>query len=181
MTVRLVTAEELERMGYRMPPPPEGLELPTVDRSVAVDDEDAQQCRIMNEDEIYPMHINNPVSATPVQPDVWTLETDNEYVTLTYENGVQYTVRLGDIDMTSGPEPTRYLKTGGLVYPMDGDTLLLNGDATPRLAQMRAWVLEQTLRISEDRLKMAELVNEFATQIGRLGSARDSSWQITKQ
>jgi hypothetical protein len=45
---------------------------------------------------------------------------------------------------------------------------------------MRSWILEQTLKISEDRLTMAHLVATFAEQIGRLGTAADTVGSISK-
>ena len=173
-----IDQRELDELGY---PVPEGMELPSVQGAeYVIDDDDAQQCYGISESDLAPMYIDNPVEATPVQPDVWTLETDNEEVTFTYQNGVQYTVRLGNIELNGGGDPERLLKYNGLVYPMTGNQVMLNPHTTPRLAHMRAWILEQTAQRAEERLKMAELVATFAQQIANLGSAADAVGNISK-
>jgi hypothetical protein len=176
-----MTREEMERAGIRFPDDNPEVDLPTVDHShdFTLDDYDTQQCYYISREQMAPMYIDNPLTVTPVQPDVWTLETDNEHVTFTYEGGAQYSVRLGDIEMSGGSAPDRFVKTGGLVYPMSGESVLLNPHTTPRLAHMREWVLEQTLRISEERLQMAELVNEFAHNIAHLGHAGHDIGHVT--
>lgn len=173
-----ISQDELDRLGH---PVPEGMELPTVEaHDYVIDDEDSQSCYRISEHDLAPMFIDNPVEATPVQPDVWTLETDNEYVTFTYDNGAQYQVRLGDIDLAGGSDPERLVKYNGLVYPMSGNQVLLDPHNTPRLAHMREWILEQTRERAAERLKMAELVSVFAQQIGRLGSTAGRVGRIQK-
>jgi len=174
----VISQDELDRAGIHTP---SGVDLPTVDhsRDFTIDDNDTQQCYFISREDLAPIYIDNPVSVTPIQPDVWTLETDNEHVTFTYQNGAQYTVRLGDIELSGGGDPERLVKQGGIVYPMSGGTVLLNPHTTPRLVHLRTWVLEQTLRISDERLKMAELVNEFAHNSAHLGHAGHDVGHIT--
>ncbi len=173
-----VSQDELDRLGH---PLPEGMNVPSVETpEYVVDDNDSQSCYGISQHDLAPMYIDNPTAASPVQPDVWTLETDNEWVTLTYQSGAQYAVRLGDIDLSGGSDPDTLVKHNGLVYPMSGGQVQLNPHTTPRLSHMRAWILEQTAQRAEERLKMAELVAIFAQQVANLGSAADTVGNIQK-
>jgi hypothetical protein len=157
----LIDEDELERAGV---PAPAGVDLPTVDGQITLDDDDAGECRYATKPEIRDIYLDNPVTATPIQPDVWTLEIDNQSVTFTYSNGAQYTIQLGQINWDPGPAASRYRKTGGIVYPTDeGGNVLVNATTTPRLANVRMNLHDQVREISEQRLEMAQLVNSFAS------------------
>jgi hypothetical protein len=176
----LVSNEDLTRMGVQPLPDHPGVNLPSVEQhEYTVDDSDTQQCYFMSQHELAPLYIDNPVGATPVQPDA-ALEVDNEYVTLTYRGGGEDQVRIGDIELGGGGEPDRLVKWNGLVYPMVGDQVALNAHTTPRLAHMRSWLLDQVANESGERLTMAHLVATFATQIGRLGTAMDAVGGVSK-
>jgi len=79
----LIDEKELEGQG--VPPPPAGVELPPVDGQITLDDDDAGVCRFATKDEIRDLYVDNPVTASPVQPDVWTLDVDNQSVTWVIE------------------------------------------------------------------------------------------------
>jgi hypothetical protein len=160
--VTLIDERELERQG--VPPPPAGVELPYVDNQITLDDDDASVCRFATKDEIRDLYVDNPVTASPVQPDVWTLDVDNQSITFTYANGAQYTVQVGQINWDSGPEASRYRKYGNIVYPTDdGGNVLSNSVVMPRLAHVRVWLHDQIREVSAERLKMAELVYAFTS------------------
>jgi hypothetical protein len=157
----LVNESDLERMG--VPPPPAGVELTPVDGQITLDDDDAGVCRFATKDEIRDIYVDNPVTASPVQPDVWTLDVDNQSITFGYANGTQYTVQVGQINWDSGPGASRYRKYGNIVYPTDdGGNVLNNAVTMPRLANVRIWLHDQVREIAAERLQMAELVNDFA-------------------
>lgn len=166
----LVDIDDLRAAGVQLS---DDVNVPVVDATdYVLDDDDTQQCRYATEDEVRSMYIDNMVAVSAVQPDVWTLEIDQEHVTFTYDNGQTYTVRIGDIDMNRGPAATRYYKSHDLVYPTDdGQNVLLNATTTPRIAGLREWMHAELLRRSEERLEMAELVNAFATIMSQYSGA----------
>ena len=173
-----VNQEDLDDAGH---PLPEGMELPTVqEHEYTVDDEDSQQCYFIGERELAPIYVDNAVEVSPVQPDVWTLDTDNEYVTFTYNDGSTAVMRLGDIQLSGGDNPDRLVKYNGVVYPMEGSNAAYNPHTTPRLAELREWVLDQTRQASDVRVEMAELANAFAQQIKRLSSGANAVGRIQK-
>ena len=151
-----ISSEELEDAGV----------VPT-DYRITLDDDDASECRWTTKDEIRPIYVDNPTTASALQPDVWTLSTDEidrESITFGYSNGASLTTTLASIDMNSGPEASRYRKSGGIVYPADaGGNVIINGSTTPRLAHLRGWVHDQLRERSEQRVQMAEIVNAFAS------------------
>jgi hypothetical protein len=156
----LVDQSDLDAAGH---PAPAGVQVPTVIDQITLDDDDAGDCRFATKAEIKDIYLDNPVTATPVQPDVWTLEIDDQSVTFTYSNGVQYTLQVGQLNWGSGPYATRYRKTGGLVYPTDDSgNLMFNSTTMPRLLNVYTDLHNQALEVSEQRLEMAELVNSFA-------------------
>jgi len=161
--VRLIDESELERQGVA--PPPADVEIPTVDGQITLDDDDAGVCRFATKDEIRDIYVDNPITASPVQFDVWTLEgIDNQSITFGYANGTQYTVQVGQINWDSGPGASRYRKYGNIVYPTDdGGNVLNNAVTMPRLAHVRVWLHDQIREIAAERLQMAELVNAFAS------------------
>jgi hypothetical protein len=165
----LVDVDDLRDAGVQLS---DDVNVPVIVTDYVLDDNDTQQCRYATADEVRSMYIDNMMTVSAVQPDVWTLEIDQEDVTFTYHNGQTYTVRIGNIDMDSGPAASRYYKSNDLVYPTDdGQNVLLNATTTPRIAGLRAWMHAEMLQRSEERLKMAELVNAFATIMGQYSGA----------
>lgn len=166
----LIDVDDLREAGVEVS---DEVDLPEVEvTDFVLDDDDAQQCRYATEDEVRSMYIDNMVAISAVQPDVWTLEIDQEEVTFTYPWGQTYTVRIGDIEMGSGPAATRYYKSGDLVYPTDdAQRVLLNATTTPRIAGLREWMHEELRRRSEERLEMAELVNAFTSIMSHYSGA----------
>ena len=164
----IISEEELRDAGVPIDP---NVNLPT-QNDVTLDDDDAQVCRWATKDEIRQLYVDNAVTASPIQPDVWTLEIDNESLTLGYANGASWTTTLGAIDWNSGPAATRYKKTGGIVFPADdGGNVIINATTAPRLAHLRIWAHDQIRQRAGERLQMAELVNAFATIIGQYSGA----------
>ncbi|HUP71580.1 MAG TPA: hypothetical protein VM282_00895 [Acidimicrobiales bacterium] len=150
-----ISSEELENAGV----------VPT-DYQVTLDDDDAGECRWATKDEIRQIYVDNPVTASALQPDVWTLSIehiDGESITFGYANGASLTTTLGAIDMNFGANATRYRKSGGIAYPADdGGNVIINASTAPRLVALRKWVHDELRQRAEERLQMAELVNQFA-------------------
>jgi hypothetical protein len=163
-----ISEDELREAGVPIDP---NVNLPTVD-NVTLDDDDAQVCRWATKDEIRHLYVDNAVTATPIQPDVWTLEIDNESITFGYSSGASWTTTLAAIDWNSGPAAARYRKSGGIVYPADdGGNVIINASTAPRLANLKIWAHEEIRKRAGERLQMAELVNAFATIIGQYSGA----------
>ena len=157
------------------------MELPTVqEHEYTVDDEDSQQCYFIGERELAPIYVDNAVEVSPVQPDVWTLDTDNEYVTFTYNDGSTGGHAARRHQLSGGSNPDRLVKYNGVVYPMEGSNAAYNPHTTPRLAELREWVLDQTCEASEVRVEIAELVNAFAQQISDSAAAQTRSARSSK-
>jgi hypothetical protein len=163
-----ISEDELRDAGVPIDP---NVNLPTVD-NVTLDDDDAQVCRWATKDEIRHLYVDNAVTATPIQPDVWTLEIDNESITFGYSSGASWTTTLAAIDWNSGPAAARYRKSGGIVYPADdGGNVIINASTAPRLANLKIWAHEEIRKRAGERLQMAELVNAFATIIRQYSEA----------
>lgn len=157
--VQVISQDDLDAAGHPLPP---GVDLPT-EEEIPLQDDDAQQSRLVTWPEIQALYVDNPVDASPVQPDVWTLEIDSQSVTLTYSNGAQYSVVLGCIDWDNSVGADHYLQTGNIVFPVDqGGTVMLNKATAPHLVYMRTYLHEEVQKASQDRLDIAEIVNAFA-------------------
>jgi hypothetical protein len=162
-----ISSEDLERELERR-----GIVDPS--EMIAINDDDEGVCRLVTREEARAMYIDDPTTASAVQPDVWTLELDDSDVTLGYSTGAQVTIKVGWINTEMGPGATDYTKTGGVLYPTDGGgNVLWNAETMPRLGRMKEYLLGETLKISEERLKMAELVYRFTEIMGQYGSALD--------
>jgi hypothetical protein len=160
-------------------PPVEGLDLPQVEtRTFALTDDDAGECRTIDEVELAASYVdNNIVAIEPLQPDPWTLDPasiDNQDLQVTYASGARFATKLGSINMNSGPTRYDLRKSGGLIFPVDSSgNPLFDATNTPRLAAIRWSFLEQLRQRSEERLEIAEIVNAFAGAISSLGNTAD--------
>lgn len=109
-------------------------------------------------------HVDDPAHVVAHDPHVATAWTDDQVLTLGYRNGATWSVRLGDIGLDFGPAAEWYHEADGLAFPMSGGAVLLNATTVPRLAGMRAWIVEQTAD-RDDPPTMADLVGTFAGTI----------------
>ncbi len=162
-----ISSEDLERELERR-----GISDPS--DMIAINDDDEGVCRLVTKAEARAMYIDDCTTASAVQPDVWTLELDNSDVTLGYSTGASVTIKVGWIKTDMGPGATDYTKKGGVLYPTDGGgNVVWNAETMPRLGRMKEYLLEQTRNISEERVRIAELVNTFAGIMSQYGSALD--------
>jgi hypothetical protein len=140
------------------------LQEPTVDASSYVlIDNDAKNCRVIDQDEFTASFVdNNIVKCYLADFSPFEETLDNEYLVVNYQNGHQIQIQFGLIDAQPGVFPAEYAKTGGLIYPIDeSGVVLLNDATTPTLMYTRDWVINQWKEASQENLQMAELVNAF--------------------
>jgi hypothetical protein len=117
------------------------------------------------------IYVDNNIAGLSIQPDVWTLEIDNEPLNLWYAGGYEYRLLLGSIlDTYDGP--SRLLQLGnGLVVATDHSLQpMFNAFSTPRLAWIRHDLHRRIQEIAAERLELALLVNQFASIIANYGS-----------
>jgi hypothetical protein len=152
----------------------EGVNLPVVEpRTYVLLDDDAQECRVIPEDELEESYVDNNIQTYQLQDVNWlTLDVDNQYVTITYSSGVQTSLLLGSIDLGEGRSAEQYVKRNGIIYPIDeSGSVLLDANNTPNLVAIRNWYLAEAKRINDERLEIAEVVHAFAENIASLGHA----------
>lgn len=162
--VKLVTDDDLLRQGVQLREQGPDLQDPSVQApSYTLIDDDAKNCRVIGEDEFNASYVDNNIVKCFLKDFSPFEETlDNEYLIVRYSNGTGISIQFGLID--SGPEvrAEEYVKTGGIIYPID-DTgaVQFNAVNTPTLVYSRQWVLDQWKKANDENLEMAELVNEF--------------------
>jgi hypothetical protein len=152
----------------------EGVKLPVLEpHTYALLDDDAQQCRVISEDELEASYVDNNIGTYQLQDVSWlTLDVDNQYVTITYSSGAQTSLLLGSIDLGRGPSADQYVKRNGIIYSIDGSgSVLLDADNTPNLVAIRNWYLAEAKRVNDERLQIAEIVHAFTEDIAGLGHA----------
>ena len=151
-----------------------GLELPAVEtRTYALVDDDERVCRVISEAELEESYVDNNIDTFRLRGVNWlTLEIEKEYVDIVYFGGAKASLLLGSISFGAGERAKHYAKKGGVIYPIDEfGVLLLNATNTPRLRAIRTWYNKETLRVSAERLEIAEIVHSFSGAIGVLGNA----------
>lgn len=163
-----------------------GLDLPTIEHTYALLDDDASNCRNIGQAELEASYVDNHiVLVEPVQPDPWTLDPasiDSQDLRLVYADLRRYAVRLGSIDVGSGAVPHQYRKAGGIIVPVEAGGLpVLNATNTPRLAALRLNLHEQLRQRAADRLEIAELVSVFAGAISQLGTVGGTRFEYSGQ
>jgi hypothetical protein len=154
-----------------------GVKLPGVEPSTYVlVDNDAKECRVIQEDEFTASYIDRDIQTFQLQDiNVLTLDVDNHNVTLTYGNGSQTSLMLGSISFSGGGMADQYAKSGGIIYPIDeGGMVLLDGTNTPNLVAIRTWYQNEAKRVNDQRLQVAEVVHAFADMIAESGHAAEN-------
>ena len=149
----------------------QGVNLPVVEHTYVLLDDDAQECRAISEVEFGASYVDDNIETYQVQEVNWlTLDVDNQYVTITYSSGAQTSLLLGSIDLGAGKSAEQYLKRNGIIYPLDASGgVQLDANNTPNLVAVRNWYLAEAKRLNDERLELAEIVHGFAENIGGLG------------
>ena len=154
---------------------PHELELPEVEEHFyPLTDHDARECRNIGRDELAESYVDqNIVRIEPMQPDPWTLDPasiDKQDLGITYRNDASLGIRLGSIDISGGPVARSFIKSEGIIFPVDeGGRLLMDATNTPILSAVRRDLHEQLAGRSEKRLEIAQLVAAFANIISLNG------------
>jgi hypothetical protein len=163
-TVILVTDKDLLKQGAQLREEGPDLQDPSTQASsYPLLDDDAKNCRVIDEDELRASYVDeNIVKCFLADFSPFEETLDNEYLVVRYGNGTQISIQFGLID--AGPEvrAEEYVKTGGIIYPID-DTgaVQFNAVNTPTLVYSRQWVLDQWKKAGEQNLEMARLVDAF--------------------
>lgn len=148
---------------------PHDLELPEVDeRFFPLIDHDARECRNIGKVELAESYVDqNIIRIEPVQPDPWTLDPasiDKQDLAITYLSGASLGIPLGSIDISTGSGflATSYIKSEGIIFPVDkGGRLLMDATNTPNLSSVRLDMHAQLAERSEKRLEVALIVAIF--------------------
>jgi hypothetical protein len=155
----------------------DGVTLPSVEaREYVVIDHDDKVCRVVDEAEFDETYVDRHIDTFKLRAVNWlTLDVDKNIVDVDYEDGRRASFVLGAIDLSAPVRTTQYGKTGGVIYPIDeAGALRLNATDTPNLVAMRRWYLGEARRVNDERIKIAEVVHQFAQIINVLGSAHDT-------
>jgi hypothetical protein len=139
-------------------------------------DDDEKVCRVIGESEFQASYVDNDIETFKLRNVDWlTLAVDKEHVDIKYEDGRTSSVLLGSIDYAPGPRAGEYTKIRGVIYPIDSTgTSLLNATNTPNLVAMRTWYWNEAKRVNDQRIRIAEVVHQFAQILNQLGQARDT-------
>jgi hypothetical protein len=119
-------------------------------------------------DQIY---VDNNITNFAIQPDVTTLNVDDQTVTLYYENGEQYELVLGSI-LETGPSATKYYQVlSQLIVAADADlNPLFNYQTTPKLLRFRQSLNRLMDQYRQQRVQIASITYSFAKMIKGLES-----------
>lgn len=156
----------------------DGVTLPSVSpREYVVIDHDEKVCRVVDEDEFNASYVDRNIDTFKLRGVNWlTLDVDRNIVDIDYDDGRRASFVLGAIDLSAPVRTDQYGKSGGVIYPIDDSgALRLNATDTPNLAAMRRWYLREAKRVNDERIKIAEVVHQFAQIINVLGTAHDTT------
>lgn len=162
----------------------QGVDLPPVEpNKYALLDDDAQQCSIIGDDELYASYIDRNIATYRLDAiETWPQvpNPDHHNVILKYQNGNQISVAIGSISLDPGATPDQYYKTKGITYPIDkSGAVLLDATNTPNLSYIR----NQYWDMARDKVKtdlfIAEIVATFASDVAALGQTADANNFVT--
>lgn len=163
---------------------PPNVELPTVQpNQYSLVDDDAQVCSIIGDDELYASYVDRHIATYQLDGiESWPQvpNPDNHNVILTYANGNQTSISLGSISLDPGPTPDQYLKTGGIIYPIDSSgQSLLDATNTPNLTYIRNKYWDMARQKVTTDVFFAQIVAAFADDVGALGHAGEDNNSVT--
>ena len=156
----------------------EGVTLPSVSsREYVVIDHDDRVCRVVDEDEFNAAYVDRNIDTFKLRGVNWlTLDVDKNVVDIDYDDGRRASFVLGAIDLSAPVRADQYGKRGGVIYPIDDSgALRLSATDTPNLAAMRRWYLNEAKRVNDERIRIAEVVHQFAQIINVLGTGHDTT------
>ena len=160
--------------------------LPTVDpNKYALLDDDAQTCRIIEDDEFDAGFIDKNIKTYKLDAiESWPQvpNPDIHNVVLTYDNGNQTTVLIGSISLDNGPQPDQYFKSQNIIYPIDkAGTALLDATNTPNLSYIRQHYWDMVRQKAAYDLLIAEIVATFASAVAASGHAGEAGNFVTAE
>lgn len=159
----IVTDDEIKALGFD-PHGGSNLTQPSVNApTYYLLDDDAKNCRNIDDDEFKASYVDdNIVKCYLADYSPFEETLDNESLVVQYAGGSSISVAFGLIDLDLKLPADAYLKSGGVIYPID-DTgaLRLNGVTTPTLVYTREWVLRQWKNAGDQNVQMADLVDKF--------------------
>jgi len=142
-------------------------------------DNDEQSCRVIEQAELFGSYVDGNIATYKLDDiEVWPAvpNPDLHNVILSYKNGNQATISVGSISLDPGPGPDHYLKSGGVIYPIDDSgAALLDATNTPNLSYIRSHYWDMARKQVETNLFMAEVVATFASDISGLAHAGEAS------
>jgi hypothetical protein len=126
-------------------------------------DDDAQECRIISQDELEAAYVDNNISTYQLADiDAFGLQVDKEQLILVFNSGKQASILLGLVDWDTAIRADEYLKSDGIIYPVDeSGNLMLNVVNTPNLVYIRKRYHDQAKAASDTDVKFATLVYKF--------------------
>ena len=161
-----------------------GLVPPVIEANnyVLVDD-DARNCRVIGEDELNASYVDNNISTFQIENiNLLRLNVDNQFVTITYANGVQISLLVGSFDWNEATRAEQYGKTGGVIYPIDAaGNFQFNRVNTPNLVAIRTWYFDEAKRVNDERIEIAEIAHTIGDAIAGLGHAGELGNKMTSE
>ena len=121
------------------------------------------------------VYVDNNIVNFSIQPDVGTLDVDNQMLTLSYESGEEYQLILGSIQET-GPSASKFYQVlSQLIVSADADLVpLFNYQTTPNLLRLRQGLNQLMGESLKQRIEIGYIVYDFAKMLKGLES-RDMS------
>ncbi len=172
-----IIAEAVGFVDVTLLPPAPGVTVPTIEtRTFMLLDDDAQECRVIQQDELEASYVDNNITTFQLNDYSPADDTmlNNENVTFTYASGAQITIKLGLIDMNLALRAPQYVKRDGLIYPIDDSgNLMLNVVNTPNLYNIHKWYHDKAVEANNTDLKFAKIVYAFSE-----GSRRFPIWMV---
>lgn len=127
------------------------------------------------------IYVDNNIVSLSLQPDVWTLEIDNQPLNLWYADGHEFQILLGSI-LDSYDGPARLVQmSNGLVAGADHSMQpMFNAFTTPRLTWIRHELHRRVQELAAERLELAQIVHAFTEIISAYGSLEPTATRAFK-
>jgi hypothetical protein len=146
-------------------------------------DNDDNTCRVIEQAELFGSYVDGNIATYQLDGiETWPQvpNPDLHNVILDYQNGNKVTISVGSISLDPGPGPAHYLKSGGVIYPIDDSgAALLDATNTPNLSFIRNQYWDMARKQVETNLFYAEIVANFANDVSGLAHAGEAANFVT--
>jgi hypothetical protein len=118
---------------------------------------------LYSQDDFNSMYVDDNIVNFSIQPDWALVNIDDQTLTLTYQSGVEYSLKLGSIATVGTSAEKWFQPQSQLVIPADASLApMFSVRTTPNLWNLRLGLNNLVQQLNDQRIQIASIVYSFA-------------------